>query len=125
MFDSLLGYPCSFRLASDGIVRCLPALDTIETLNTVGAIYADAACTQRLSYTQWPLYVHTMVYAKDTGKFHPLIAPYPLNAPMYTVTNGVCVPDGVNTGGATTICITDDGHLLSAHVASNVATAAP
>jgi len=125
MFDTQLGYPCSFRLALDGVVRCLPSLDTIETLNTVGDIYADAACTQRLTYTQWPLYVHTVVYAKDTSKYYPLIAPYPLNAAMYTITNGVCVPDGVNTGGSTTICSTDGGHLLSAHVGSNVATASP
>jgi hypothetical protein len=47
-FDSLLGVDCRFLRAGDGELRCMPASDLPEYLNS--KVYSDAACTTELSY---------------------------------------------------------------------------
>ncbi len=46
-FDTVRRENCTFAVAADGVVRCLP--DVAARFSTFGHSYADAACTQELS----------------------------------------------------------------------------
>ena len=61
-YDSQLATPCSFRLAEDGVKRCIPMADTVDTAPP----YADAACTMPVTTYVSPTQAAPYL-AADTG----------------------------------------------------------
>jgi len=101
-FDTARGELCAFRVAEDGVVRCLPA-----DLRLVGAgpatMFADAACTKPVAapaVSPKPAYLAFGDPCAGLATY-ALGDVVPASAPLYAQYGGACTQSGVSDGQST------------------------
>lgn len=101
-YDTQIGAPCAYGVASDGKTRCLPTADAPPGLLQ----FTDAACTQAFvsvtqNLCQVPAFIQTAKGAVCGGarvfKVGATIAPPP--APVYQITQNGCTQSAAGQPG--------------------------
>ncbi len=109
LFDSELGEECSYRAAADGSWRCLPTLHVNANITATFG-FADASCTQRVTWLDKPIagctvnlpkYVYQLepapVCGYQDGRDHrthvfPIGELIAQPVPLYSKAGGTCSP---------------------------------